>query len=103
MDEMPNACASSVSASVSTLPNTASGYRSDALSKIGPNIRQGPHQAAQKSTRTMSALPTTDSKFSPVSSTVAMESLLVSPGVPRWDTRQGMQPEGVAAHSRGYP
>src|SRR5580700_12170412 len=78
MDEMPKACARSVWASVSTLANTASGYRSEARSKIGPNILHGPHQAAQKSTRTMSALPTTDSNVSPVSSTVAMESLLKS-------------------------
>src|ERR1019366_8017614 len=82
MDEMLNCWASSVSASVSTLPNTASACFSDARSKTGANMRHGPHQDAQKSTRTMSEPPTTDSKFWPVSSTVAMECLLVSTGYP---------------------
>src|ERR1700722_8290492 len=81
MDEMLNCWARLVSASVSTLPNTASEYFSDARSKTGANMRHGPHQEAQKSTRTMSAPPTTDSKFWPVSSTVAMEYLLVSTGI----------------------
>ncbi len=52
MDEMVKAAAISGSASVSTLPNTAPGCRPDAFSNTGPNIRHGPHQAAQKSTRT---------------------------------------------------
>ena len=90
MDEMLNCWASSVSASVSTLPNTASECFSDARSKTGANMRHGPHQEAQKSTRTMSAPPTTDSKFWPVSSTVAMECLLVSMGIRCWNTLQGM-------------
>src|SRR6266567_2858281 len=63
MDEILNCWASTVSASVSTLPNTASECFSDARSKTGANMRHGPHQEAQKSTRTMSAPPTTDSKF----------------------------------------
>src|ERR1039458_9891772 len=90
MDEMLNCWASSVSASVSTLPNTASVYFSDARSKTGANMRHGPHQEAQKSTRTMSEPPATDSKFWPVSSTVAMECLLVSSGIHCWNTLQGM-------------
>jgi hypothetical protein len=38
---------------VSTLPNVISPYRSEACSKTGANCRQGPHQAAQKSTNTV--------------------------------------------------
>src|ERR1039458_3040124 len=117
MDEMLNCWASSVSASVSTLPNTASVYFSDARSKTGANMRHGPHQEAQKSTRiiflfagtktganmrhgphqeaqkstrTMSEPPTTDSKFWPVISTVAMQCLLVSSGIHCWNTLQGI-------------
>src|ERR1035438_7122826 len=89
MDEMLNCWASAVSASVSTLPNTASECFSDARSKTGANMRHGPHQDAQKSTRTMSAPPTTDSKFWPVSSTVALECLLFLTG-----TRQPEYPPG---------
>src|SRR5262245_20573438 len=80
MELMPNEAASSCWASVSTLPNTASGYSSDACSKIGPNMRQGPHHAAQKSTSARSAPPITDSKFSAVSSTVAIGASSVPPG-----------------------
>src|SRR5665213_2291696 len=68
---MPNEPANSNWASVSTLPNTMSGYRSDAASKMGPNIRQGPHHEAQKSTSTVAFDDTTSSKFSLVRSTVA--------------------------------
>src|SRR6266702_6725816 len=72
IDVIPNDAASDCSASVSTLPNTASGCSAETRSKIGPNIRQGPHHDAQKSTRARSAPPITVSKFSAVSSTVAI-------------------------------
>src|SRR6516165_4328939 len=84
MEEMLNAAATSGCASVSTLPNTASGYFSDAFSKTGPNIRHGPHQAAQKSTRTRPSPLTVELKFSAVSSTVAIVRLLAL------DTRRGI-------------
>src|SRR5215469_6830925 len=74
IDEMLNPPASAGSASVSTLPKTTSGYRSDTRSKTGPNMRHGPHHAAQKSMRTRPPPSTTDSKFSAVSSCVAMFS-----------------------------
>src|SRR5215469_17312170 len=72
IDEIPNDAAKSRCASVSTLPNTASGLRSDARSNTGPNILHGPHHDAQKSTSTSPPSSTTDSKFALVSSTVAM-------------------------------
>src|SRR5262249_35011970 len=81
MELMPNEAASSCWASVSTLPTTASGYSSDACSKIGPNMRQGPHHAAQKSTSARSAPPITDSKFSAVSSTVAIGASSAAQGI----------------------
>src|SRR5262249_41129743 len=93
MEETPNEAASSCCASVSTLPNTASGFASDALSKIGPNMRQGPHHSAQKSTSARSAPPITDSKFSAVSSTVAIDASSASKryplGYPAGYTNQG--------------
>jgi hypothetical protein len=49
---------------------------SDAFSKIGPNIRHGPHQAAQKSTSTRPSPLTVELKFSVVSSTVAIVASL---------------------------
>src|SRR5690606_29239229 len=66
------AAASPCSASVSTLANTMSACCSDACSKIGANIRHGPHQDAQKSTRTMSLSLMVRSKFSAPRSMVAM-------------------------------
>src|SRR5215472_2144186 len=75
IDVMPKACARSCCASVSTLPNTRSSCCSEARSKIGPNIRHGPHQDAQKSTSASGAPPTTSSKFCAVSSTVATADL----------------------------
>src|SRR5215472_928893 len=75
IDVMPNACARSGCASVSTLAKTRSPCFSEARSKIGPNIRHGPHHDAQKSTRARSAPPTTSSKFSAESSTVATNDL----------------------------
>ena len=97
MDEMSNAAASSGCASVSTLPNTASGCRSDAFSKIGPNIRHGPHQAAQKSTRTRPSPLTVELKFSAVSSTVAIVRLLA------FDTRRGIDNASYPIYSDGPP
>src|SRR5262249_50746886 len=77
---IPNDAASACCASVSTLPNTASGCCSETRSKIGANIRHGPHHDAQKSTRARSAPPITLSKFSAVSSTVAIVSSSVPTG-----------------------
>ena len=84
MDAMLKVAATSGCASVSTLPNTASGCRSEAFSKTGPNIRHGPHHAAQKSTRTRPPPVTVELKFSAVSSTVAIICLLAL------DTRRGI-------------
>ena len=72
IEEIPNASASADWVSVSTLPNTASAWRSEARSNTGPNIRHGPHHAAQKSTSTSPPPPVTASKFAWVSSTVAI-------------------------------
>src|SRR5215470_10468900 len=89
IDVIPKEAASSCCASVSTLLNTASGCCSETRSKIGANIRHGPHQDAQKSTRARSAPAITVSKFSAVSSTVAMISSSVPPGT--IDTYRGME------------
>ena len=72
MELMPKAAASSSWASVSTLPNTMSGWASEAFSKMGPNMRQGPHQEAQKSTSTVPLPAMVASKLSRVSSMVGM-------------------------------
>src|SRR5665647_2794649 len=72
MDVMPAWDAITCSASVSTLPNTMSGLAVDAFSKTGANIRHGPHQAAQKSTNTMSLSAMVDSKVASVRLTVDM-------------------------------
>ena len=53
MELIPKAAASSPWASVSTFPNTMPGWASEAFSKMGPNMRQGPHHEAQKSTSTV--------------------------------------------------
>src|SRR3954452_17587471 len=47
---------------------------SEDRSYVGAKRTQGPHQLAQKSTRTMPSLAVTSSKFSAVSATVAMIS-----------------------------
>src|SRR5689334_16905068 len=72
IDMMPNAPASSCWSSVSILPNTMSVWVSDAFSKMGANMRHGPHHDAQKSTSTMSLLVTVSSKVSLVRVTVAI-------------------------------
>ena len=74
IDVMAAIWLSCCSASVSTLPNTMSGLSSAAFSKIGANWRQGPHQAAQESTRTMPSPLTVCSKSARVSSRVLMTS-----------------------------
>src|SRR5579875_94229 len=71
IDMIPKREASSGSASVSTLAKTTSPCASDADSKIGANIRQGPHQLAQKSTSTTPGAPTASSKVSLRNATVA--------------------------------
>src|SRR5690349_12375139 len=76
MEVMLKVAATSGCASVSTLPNTASGCFSDDFSKTGPNIRHGGHHSAQKSTRTRPFPVTVELKFSAVSSTVAIVCLL---------------------------
>src|SRR3990172_10096201 len=78
--------ASSGWASVSTLPKTRSGCASDAASKVGPNIRHGPHHAAQKSTSTVSLPVIVDSKLSLVSSTVATRGASLCDGGDRKST-----------------
>src|SRR6516162_9064560 len=98
IEEIPSAPASSGWASVSTLPNTASAWVPDARSNTGPNMRHGPHHAAQKSTSTSPSPLVTASKFADVSSTVAMES-----SSPR--QRGTLIPLGVstAAHKPAFP
>jgi hypothetical protein len=70
IDVTPYSCASSVSASVSTLANVASACFSLAFSKTGANWRHGGHHVAQKSMRTMPS-PTVASWVSRVIVTVA--------------------------------
>ncbi len=62
--------ASSCCSSVLILPNTTSGYFSDAASNAGANALQGPHHDAQKSSITMLFLVTMSSKLSLVISIV---------------------------------
>ena len=78
IDRMSKCTARSCSASVSTLPNTMSGCRSETRSYTGANARHGPHHAAQKSTSTIPSAPVTSSKVAPVSVLVAMTSPIVS-------------------------
>src|SRR5665647_887712 len=66
--------ANDCSASVSTLPKTMSGWVELLCSKTGANERHGPHQAAQKSTRTMSLSSSVCPKDSAVSAWVVMIS-----------------------------
>src|ERR1035438_2893817 len=82
IDMIPKVADSARSASVSTFANTRSGCSSDADSKTGPNTRQGPHQDAQKSTKTVSFDDTTSSKLSAVRFTVGIlkSSPWASPG-----------------------
>jgi len=75
IDVICSSAASSCSASVSTLPNTMPSCFSDADSKIGPNMRHGGHQVAQKSTRTMSLSLTAAPIVSPVRMVVAIRLL----------------------------
>jgi hypothetical protein len=79
---------------VSTLPKTTSGWPAEALSKIGPKLRQGPHQEAQKSISTIPVSVTICSKFSAVSSTVAMASPLL-------DSRASVYPYGYFNRGAG--
>src|SRR5579875_2901860 len=71
---IPNRAASSCSSSVSTLAKTRSGWATDAASKMGANIRHGPHQLAQKSTSTVSFDLTVSSKLPLFSATVTASS-----------------------------
>src|SRR5487761_1062401 len=77
IDMIPNRAASSCSASVSTLANTTPSWVSEAASKMGANIRHGPHQLAQKSTNTTSFDVTVSSKLLLSSATVATVVLLM--------------------------
>src|ERR1035437_4295185 len=72
IDRMPNELASSNWVSVSTFANTVSGCCSEAASYTGAKALQGPHHDAQKSTNTVSFARSTSSKFSFVSSIVAI-------------------------------
>ncbi|CPU64838.1 Uncharacterised protein [Mycobacteroides abscessus] len=77
IDVMLAAAARPRSASVSILPCTTSGFSSEDASKTGANILHGPHQSAQKSTRTMSFSLIVCSNVDSVSVCVAMD---VPPG-----------------------
>ena len=72
IERMLKAAAISCSSSVFTFAKTMSSWASDAFSKMGAKPRHGPHHGAQKSITTMGLSVTTCSKFSLVSSTVAM-------------------------------
>src|SRR5450631_3736665 len=74
MDVIPAEPANDCSVSVSTLPNTMSGWAALAFSKVGPNARHGPHQAAHQSTRTMSLSSRVCSKDAAVSACVVMRA-----------------------------
>jgi len=74
---MRSAPASPDSASVSTLANTMSGCCLLACSNVGANRLHGPHQPAQKSTRTIPSRVMAGSKVFLVSATVDMVFLLV--------------------------
>jgi len=69
---MLNEAASSCSSSLFTFPKTISACFSEAASNTGAKPLHGPHQGAQKSTRTMSLPFTTCSKLSLVNAIVAM-------------------------------
>src|ERR1035437_160125 len=103
MDVIRAVAASDCSASVSTLPKMMSGWLTLALSKTGAKARHGPHQAAQKSTSTMSLLRTVCSKDAAVSAWVVIwlpldlhhtsGGINVSAGmdIPVWDIGWGVQ------------
>src|SRR5579862_1221725 len=76
MDMIPKRAASSCSASVSTLANTTPSCLLETSSKTGANIRQGPHQLAQKSTSTTSFEDSVSSKSFLPRLTVAIVRLL---------------------------
>src|ERR1019366_8511861 len=80
MDMMLRDLARAGSASVSTLPNTTSGCSSAAAPNTGAKARQGPHQAAQKSTRTMPSWFTVSAKVFALSAIVDMITSSVTPG-----------------------
>src|ERR1700704_3208357 len=69
---MLNEAARSGSSSVFTFPNTMATCFSEVASNTGAKPLHGPHQGAQKSTRTMSLAFTTCSKLSLVNAIVAM-------------------------------
>src|SRR5665213_2724159 len=72
IDRIPNELASSNWVSVSTFANTTSECRSELASYTGAKALQGPHHDAQKSTNMVSFARSTSSKFSFVSSIVAI-------------------------------
>src|SRR3989441_6437577 len=72
---MLNEAASSCSSSLFTFPNTMSACFSEAASNIGAKPLHGPHQGAQKSTRTMSLPFTTCSKLRSEEHTSELQSL----------------------------
>src|SRR5216684_2205740 len=77
IERMLNEAANSCSSSVFTFPKTMSVCFSEVASNTGAKPLHGPHQGAQKSTRTKSLFFTTCSKLSLVNAIVAM---LESPG-----------------------
>src|SRR5437762_573585 len=72
IERILNDAARSCSSSVFTFPNTMSACFSELASNTGAKPLHGPHQGAQKSTRTMSLPFTTCSKLSLVNAIVAM-------------------------------
>src|SRR5450756_2730864 len=100
IEVMPIPPASSCSASVSTFACTMSACFADDVSKMGPNMRHGPHHEAQKSTSTMPLPSMVCSKVSADSSTVAMEfpsgANSVSPSEPRVPPQVFRAPVGTA-------
>src|SRR5690625_1502753 len=92
------------SASVSTLAKVISGLSSAAFSNTGANILQGPHQSAQKSTKTMPSLVTVSSKVSNVISVVANALLKRSPSFPgKLSPRRAIPPALTRRRLRVFP
>ena len=72
MDMMPNFSASSGFSSTFTLPTLISGCSAAKASKMGVCMRQGPHQVAQKSTRTVPFASKTSATKLPVVNSIAI-------------------------------
>src|SRR6266508_258785 len=96
MPRIPYCCASGSFSSTSTLASTSAPSRAAASrSSVGPSIRQGPHQAAQKSTTTGSSCERASTSCSKVS---VVTSIAVS--VLSWSVGQRRAAAGVEAKQR---